>query len=501
MTQQAVVVGAGFGGLAAALRLRARGLKVQVLDAQHQAGGRATRLERGPFSYDAGPTVLTAPVLLQELFGLFNERLEDHVSLLPVAPWYRMLFADGRMFNYGGTTEDIEREIAKFNVADAARYRAFLGMSGAMFDAGYLKLGDQPFRGWTDMAKAMPDMIRLRADRSVYAATAKYFEDDCIRRAFSIQPLLVGGNPMDTTSIYSLIHALERRWGVWFVKGGMHALVLALVALAQRHGVQFEWGQKVTRLQTHAHSKQVKSIGTDSRTWDTDVVVSNADPALAHTWLGHAAFPKPMLGRPEYSMGLFVWYFSTKRQYPDVVHHTILFGNSYEGVLRDIFDAKQLNDDLSIYLHRPTATDPSCAPAGHDSFYALVPVPNLTSGIDWQVQGPRLKRLLQTQLQERILPGLDAALVDDFFVTPEHFLHSLHTPHGAAFSLKPTLMQSAAFRYPNASKSVKGLYFVGAGTHPGAGVPGVLTSAKTTERCVFGDVASAGQDLAEWASA
>lgn len=487
-----VIIGAGFGGLASALRCAARGEQVTVLDRLPGPGGRGREFVRTTyglkFKYDAGPTVLTAPNLFEELFTLFGEKLSDHVELMPVAPWYQMRFADGSHLNYGGSTGEIQAEIAKFSKADSLAYPAFLAHSKKLFEKGYEELGTQPFLGALSMLKALPAMIKLRADRSVYSATAQYFKDERVRRAFSIQPLLVGGNPFDTTSIYSLIHYLERKWGVWFPRGGMSRLVDALVSLAQRHGVQFEWSADVKTIATAA-DRATGVVLQDGRVVLADAVVSNADAGYALANLLPAALrrPKSVTGK-QYSMGLFIWYFSTNRKYANVPHHTILFGNTYREVLHKIFESQQLSNDLSIYLHRPTATDVSYAPEGHDSFYALVPVPNLAADIDWRQQVQPFKSLLQAELTRRLLPGLADCIVDEHIVTPSYFADELLAPLGSGFSITPRLTQSAGFRFPNRSATLSNLYFVGAGTHPGAGVPGVVTSAKVVERLMFGDV-------------
>jgi phytoene desaturase len=487
-----VIIGAGFGGLASALRTAARGHSVTVLDRLPGPGGRGREFVHHTnghtFRYDAGPTVLTAPELFEELFALFGERLADHVELLPVTPWYQMRFSDGTQLNYGGNTDQIQAEIAKFSAADALAYPAYLAHSKKLYDKGYEELGTQAFLGWLSMLKALPAMVQLRADRSVYAATAHFFKDERVRRAFSIQPLLVGGNPFDTTSIYSLIHYLERKSGVWFPRGGMSRLVDALVALGQRHGVEFRWQADVKAIQINHHV----ATGVELQSGEVvpaDAVVSNADagytlakllpPALAQT---------KALTKKQYSMGLFVWYFSTHVQYPQVQHHTILFGKIYREVLHQIFNSLELTQDISIYLHRPTATDPQYAPAGHDSFYALVPVPNLAADIDWAQHSSSFKALLLRTLEEKILPGLSNCIVDDHTVTPQYFSDELLAPLGSGFSITPKLTQSAGFRFPNRARDVHNLYFAGAGTHPGAGVPGVVTSAKVVERLMFGSV-------------
>lgn len=488
----AIVVGAGFGGLASAIRLAARGVHTTVVDRLDMPGGRAVEFVRNvagrTFRYDAGPTVLTAPVLFEELFALLGEKLEDHVELMPVKPWYQMQFSDGSHLDYGGTTEQIQAEIAKFSRADAAAYPAYLAHSKKLFEKGYEELGTQPFLDWRSMARALPAMVRLRADRSVYTLTARYFKHDHIRKAFSIQPLLVGGNPFDTTSIYSLIHYLERKWGVWFVRGGMARLVDALVALATRHGVQFLWNAEVTAIELRDGLANGVRLN-DGRTVHANTIVCNADPGYVLTRLLSGPHRRvDAIKSKQYSMSLFVWYFSTDITYPDVAHHTILFGQTYREVLNKIFNALELPEDLSIYLHRPSATDSTCAPAGHDTFYALVPVPNLRGDIKWESVAKTFKEALKVTLAQRTLPGLDQHIVDDFYITPEYFAKELLSPWGAGFSITPTLMQSAGFRFPNRSQTIPNLYFAGAGTHPGAGVPGVVTSAKVVERLIFGSV-------------
>jgi phytoene desaturase len=491
---KAIVVGAGFGGLASALRFVARGHRVTVIDRLPGPGGRGREFVSAAdghvFKYDAGPTVLTAPILFEELFALFDEKLSDHVELLPVKPWYQMRFADGTQMDYGGSTQEIQAEIAKFNAKDAQSYPDFLEHSRKLFEKGYEELGTQPFLNWRSMLPVMPAMMRLRADRSVYQLTAKYFSDERVRRAFSIQPLLVGGNPFDTTSIYSLIHYLERKWGIWFPRGGMASLVKALVALGERHGVTFEWNAQVQSIEAAVGRVQAVQL-KDGRRFVCDDLVCNADPGHV---LSHL-LPEPLrqsaaVAKKKYSMGLFVWYFSTNKVFGHVPHHTILFGHTYREVLKKIFDTLELPEDLSIYLHRPSATDASYAPAGHDSFYALVPVPNLKAEIDWSAVQERFKQALLQALQERILPGLADCIVHDFFLTPQYFHDELLSPNGSGFSITPNLMQSAGFRFPNRSAQLSNLYFVGAGTHPGAGVPGVVTSAKVVERLMFGSVST-----------
>ena len=483
-SKRALVIGSGFGGLAAALRLRALGHDVTLLERQPDHGGRARVFRRDGFFYDAGPTVLTAPFLFDELFELFGEHRADRIEFLPVKPWYRMVDHEGRAFDYGGTVEDTLREIAKFNPLDQRGYLKLLEKSRQLFDTGFTKLAAEPFSSPTDMIRILPDLVRLRGDRTVYDLVCRHLRDPSLRMFFSIQPLLVGGNPFDTSCLYSLIHYLEREWGVWFPRGGTGALVEALVGLGQRHGVEFRNGATVEEIILRDGRASAVRLA-DGEIIEANLVVANADPPTVYRHLVPAqhrrVWTDARLARRKYSMGLFVLYFATNRRYEDVAHHTILFGPRYRGLLEDIFNRGVLAEDFSLYLHRPTATDPSMAPEGHDTFYVLSPVPNLQHPIDWENEGPHYARRILDHLQKTLLPGLDQHLVSQFHVAPPYFRDELLTTHGTGFSIAPVLTQSAWFRFHNQSEDVRGLYFVGAGTHPGAGMPGVLSSAKVVE--------------------
>ncbi len=480
----ALVIGSGFGGIAAALRLRALGHRVTLLERQPDHGGRARVFHRDGFFYDAGPTVLTAPFLFEELFALFGEKRTDHIEFLPVKPWYRMIDHEGRAFDYGGSVADTLREIAKFDPDDQRGYLRLLETSRRLFDTGFTKLAAEPFSSLTDMIRILPDLVRLRGDRTVYDLVCRHLRDPSLRMFFSIQPLLVGGSPFDTSSLYSLIHYLEREWGVWFPRGGTGALIDALLALGQRHGVAFRSDSTVEEILVRdGRAAGVRLAGGE--VLEADLVVANADPPTVYRQLIPAVHRRTWtdrkLSRRKYSMGLFVLYFATSRRYEDVAHHTILFGPRYRELLDDIFKRGLLADDFSLYLHRPTATDSSMAPAGHDTFYVLSPVPNLQHNIDWDAAGPRYAQRILDHLQKTILPDLDRHLVSQFHVTPHYFQDALMTTHGTGFSIAPILTQSAWFRFHNESEDVPGLYFVGAGTHPGAGMPGVISSAKVVE--------------------
>ncbi|HEX8913770.1 MAG TPA: phytoene desaturase family protein, partial [Humisphaera sp.] len=426
-----------------------------------------------------------------ELFALFGKRREDYVEFREVYPWYRIGFADGTYFNYGGTLEQTLDEIRRIEPADCDGYLKLLEHTKRIFDVGFTQLGDKPFGTIGSMVKVAPQMATLGAWRTVWQMACKYIKSDKLRRVFSFQPLLVGGNPFNTTSIYSLIQYLEREWKVHFAMGGTGAIVDGIVKLLVEEGVEFRLGEEAAEILVapFRDASQKRVLGVRLKSGEevrADTVVCNADAPAVHKHLIPAehrrTWPDRKIEKLKYSMGLFVLYFGTRKQYPDVAHHTILLGERYKEHLAEMFDLKTLAlDDFSTYLHRPTATDPSMAPPGCDCFYVLCPVPNLQGTVDWKSMGPRYRDLIIDDLERRHLPGLRENLVTDFYVTPEHFRDNLNTLHGTGFSIQPTFGQSAYFRFHNKSDDIANLYFVGAGTHPGAGMPGVLCSAKVLE--------------------
>lgn len=480
-----LVIGGGFGGMAAALRLRAKGHAVTLIDRCPRLGGRAQVFNHGGYRHDAGPTVITAPFLFAELFALYGEEIADQVTLAPLDPWYRFRFPDNSHFDYGPGIERMEAEIARFNPDDVAGYHGLLAESRELFDIGFRELGDQPFHRAGFMIRQIPRLLRLRFDRSVWDMVSSHIQHPYLRRALSLQPLLVGGNPFDTTCIYGLIHYLEREWGVYFAMGGTGALVDALANLMERHGVDVQSGRSVTSIARSGRNITGVTLD-DGRQISADMYVSNVDPMHLY---GELMQPAPMISRAKRavartSMGLFVLYFGTDRNYPDIAHHTIWLGERYKELLHDIFNRKVLSDDFSLYLHRPTATDPSFAPAGHDSFYVLAPVPNLEGEIDWSVEGPRLQQRIIEALEQSIMPGLSAHVRAPFYMTPEDFRSDYQSVHGSGFSVAPLFRQSAWFRFHNRAEGLNNLYLVGAGTHPGAGLPGVVSSARVLDRLV-----------------
>lgn len=489
----AVVIGAGLGGLAAAIRLGARGYRVTVVDRLEQPGGRARVFRQDGFVFDAGPTVVTAPFLFEELWQLCGRRLSDDVELRPVDPFYRIRFHDGTSFDYTGDADAMRNEVARFSPSDVEGYGRFFAKSREIFKVGFEELGHVPFDRLRDMLRIVPAMLQLESYRTVYGLVSKYVEHEKIRQVLSFHPLLVGGNPFTTSSIYALIAYLERKWGVWYAMGGTGALVRGMARLLHDElGGTLRLGQEVDRILidgTCGGKPRATGVRLASGERVTaDLVVSNADVGWTHEHLLPQAVQSTWTGlqmqRMKYSMSLFVWYFGTRRTYDDVAHHTILLGPRYKELLDDIFHAKRLASDFSLYLHRPTRTDPSMAPEGHDAFYVLSPVPHLDSGVNWATTADRYRRAVSRHLERTILPGLEEHLVTSRLLTPQDFLHDYLSVKGAAFGPEPILSQSAYFRPHNRSEDVEHLYFVGAGTHPGAGMPGVLSTARVLDTVV-----------------
>lgn len=489
MNKHAVVIGSGFGGMAAALRARKLGFEVTLIERLEQLGGRARTFKRDGHTFDAGPTVITAPFLFEELFELFDRQLPEYAEILPVSPWYRYEFSDGSRMDYGGTVEDTVNEIERLSPRDVEGYKKLLAHSKRIFDVGFGELAHVPFNRLWFMLKQVPALVRLGCYRTVWQFTKRYLKDERLRRAFSIQPLLVGGNPFNTTSIYSLIHYLERRWGVHFPRGGTGALVAAMGRLMQEVGVNVRLNQEVQRI--CIEDGQVTGVQfANGDSVAADLVICNGDPAQIYRSLVPRVDRKRWTDRRidalKYSMGLYVLYFGTTCQYQDVEHHTIVFGEQYQELLQRIFAGEPAGDDLSLYLHRPTATDPALAPDGKDTFYVLAPVPNLQHH-DWLAARDQVRERVIDILEERVLPNLRQHMDVCFDLDPTQFDADYGSRWGAGFSIAPIFTQSAYFRFHNRSEDIKNLYLVGAGTHPGAGVPGVLSSAKVVEHLLKED--------------
>ena len=495
-TQRIVVIGSGFGGLAAAVRLAARGHQVTLLEKRDQPGGRAYVYRQDGFTFDGGPTVITAPWLITELFELAGRRPEEYVTLVPVDPFYRIFFPDGDHFDYSGDPDRMMAEIRRFSShpGDVAGYQEFVRRTERIFAKGFTDLAAVPFLNLTDMLKIVPDLVRLESHRTVYGFVSRFVKDDRLRQVLSFHPLLVGGNPFQTTSIYTLIHHLEREWGVWFAMGGTGAVVDALVRLFGELGGTLRLNTEVGEILTEGRRATGVRLA-DGEEISADTVVCNAEVAGAYEKLLPAAirrkYTSRRLARMRYSMSLVVIYFGTDRQYrgndgPPLAHHDIILGPRYGDLLGDIFTRKILSEDFSLYLHMPTLTDPSLAPAGCDSFYVLAPVPHLGSKIDWAQAAKPYRDRIMGFLEEHYLPGLSKHLVTEHMIDPRHFRDTLNSYLGSAFSVEPILTQSAWFRPHNRSEELPNLYFVGAGTHPGAGLPGVLSSAKIADDLIAG---------------
>jgi phytoene desaturase len=480
-----IVIGSGFGGIAAALRMRAKGYKVTLLEKHPDLGGRARVFKKDGFIYDGGPTVITAPYLFEELFFLFNKKISDYVKIVPLELWYRFVFEDKTSFDYSGNEMSMEKEIQKFSKNDISGYKKLVNFTQKIFDKGFTELSTKPFNNIKFMLKQIPALLKLKSYQSVYKLVSSYISNEKLRRVFSMHPLLVGGNPFTTTSIYTLILYLEKKWGIHYSIGGTGSVVNALEKLMKEEGVEIIKNAEVTEMLSSDSKIEGVQINNKENVYG-NYVICNSDPPNVYKNLikskkKYGFLFNQKVKRMNYSMGLFVYYFGSKKQFKEVAHHTIYFGKSYEKHLSKIFDQKILSDDISYYLHRPTATDSSMAPKGQDAFYVLVPVPNNLSGINWSEEGERFKELVLNKMDQTVLPGIKESVVSDFYLTPDYFEKELSTLHGSGFSIQPKFTQSAYFRFHNKSEIFDNLYFVGAGTHPGAGMPGVLSSAKVLD--------------------
>lgn len=489
MKKKIIVIGSGFGGLGAASRLLSAGHDVTVLEKRDKPGGRAYVYEIDGFKFDGGPTVITAPFMFDDIFAAAGKKREDYIEFVPCDPFYRIFDTDGKAFDYNNDHEFTLEEIRKRNPEDVAGYEKFIKTTKAIFDKGFVELADQPFLKFTDMLKVAPDLIKLQSYKTVYQYVKKFVKDDFLRRCFSFHPLLVGGNPFDTTSIYAMIHYLEREWGVHYAMGGTGAIVKALTTLIEEQGGRIHTSTEVDEiLVTNGKATGVRLKNGD--VLEADEVVSNADVAFTYKNLINPKHRKKYtdrkIERTRYSMSLFVIYFGTKKRYLDsgLAHHNIILGERYKGLLKDIFHNKKLADDFSLYLHMPTITDPSMAPEGCEGFYVLSPVPHLDADTDWNEMAPKYRDAIMNFLEENYLPDLQENIIAEHYIDPLHFRDVLNSYKGSAFSVEPVLTQSAWFRPHNKSEDVDNLYFVGAGTHPGAGLPGVLSSSIIAENLI-----------------
>ena len=483
-----IVIGSGFGGIAAALRLKAKGHQVTLVEKHPDLGGRARVFKKNGFTFDGGPTVITAPYLINELFDLFKKDPKDYIELTPLKIWYQFIFEDKTKFDYSGNESEMKNQIQKINKTDVKGYEKLVNFTKKIFDKGFTELADVPFDKPFVMMKQLPALLKLKSYKSVYSLVSSYIQSEKLRRMLSMHPLLVGGNPFSTTSIYGLILYLEKKWGIHYSMGGTGNIIKGYEKLMKEVGIKILKESEVTKIISKNNKISGVQINSQNNI-DADNVICNADPpAVYEKLLGQNKNNSILFNwkknRMEYSMGLFVYYFGTKKIYENVEHHTIKFGNKYKEHLDDIFDKKKLNKDISYYLHRPTATDKSMAPDGNDCFYVLVPVPNNQSKINWDIEGEKMKKLVVDKMEKDLMPNLSENIIEDFYLTPDYFEKDLNTKYGSGFSIQPKFTQSAYFRFHNKSEVYDGLYFVGAGTHPGAGVPGVLSSAKVLDKII-----------------
>ena len=480
----ALVIGSGLGGLAAAVRMCAKGWRVQVLEKLNEPGGRARVHHVDGYTFDAGPTIVTVPFLLEELWNLAGRKLADDVELRLLDPFYRIRFADGDHFDYSGDPKRMRDEVLRIDPTAGPGYAAFMAEADLCYELGFEALGAKSFDSMDGLFKAVPYMVRMKGWRSLHAMVAKHLKHPNLRQAMSLQSLLIGGNPFSVTCVFSLINSLERRFGVHWAMGGTSALVNGLVDLIEDMGGSLRMGAEVRRIEVNDGRTSGVTLSTGEKI-SADIVVCNADTAWTYKNLidpqHRKVWTNAKVEKGKYSMSLFVWYFGTNKRFDDVPHHMMLLGPRYEALLKDIFKNHHLADDFSLYLHRPTATDSSMAPDGCDTFYVLSPVPNLQSGTDWATHAEPYRSAIAKALEETVLPNLREHLTVSFMTTPQDFQDNLLSYKGAAFGLEPLLLQSAWFRPHNLSEDVKNLFMVGASTHPGAGIPGVLMSAKALE--------------------
>jgi len=498
VTPHAAVIGAGLGGLASAMRLGAKGYRVTVFDRLDGPGGRGSCLMRDGHRFDLGPTIVTVPQGLRDLWAACGRDFDTDVDLRALDPFYEVRWPDGSRFAARQEPEAMRAEVARLSPGDLAGYDRFVRDAEERYRFGFEDLGRRPMHKLWDLIKVLPKFAWLRADRSVAAHAARRMRDPRLQMALSFHPLFIGGDPFHVTSMYALVSHLEKEFGVHYAIGGVAAIARAMCdVIADQGGVVRQNAEVDEILLKDGRAQGVRlASGEVVR---ADITVSNADAGHTYDRLlrnsKRRRWTPAKLKRSRWSMGLFVWYFGTKGtrgMWPEAGHHTILNGPRYEGLVRDIFIKGKLSDDMSLYVHRPSVTDPTVAPEGDDTFYVLSPVPHLghKGAVDWQAEAEPYRRRVQKVLEEQLLPGLGAHLGPSEIFTPETFRDRYLSPHGAGFSIEPRILQSAWFRPHNVSEEARGLYLVGAGTHPGAGVPGVIMSAEVLAQVVPDPVAA-----------
>jgi phytoene desaturase len=483
---RAIVIGAGLGGLSSAMRLGAKGWQVTVVDRLDRPGGRGSSITQGGHRFDLGPTIVTVPQGLRDLWAVCGRDFDRDVTLVPMDPFYRILWPDGSWFTARNGDAAMEAEVSRLSPGDLGGYRKFLADAETRYWFGYEDLGKRSMHRLWDLIKVLPKFAMLRADRSVYAHAARRVRDPRLRFALSFHPLFIGGDPFHVTSMYALVSHLERAFGVHYAMGGVQAIAEAMARVVKDQGGFVVQEAEVDEVMVQGgRASGVRLV--DGRVLPAEVVVSNADPGTTYTRLLRRQPVKrwtaPRLMRSRWSMGLFVWYFGTKGtkgMWPGAGHHSILVGPRYREHIRDIFQTGHLAEDMSLYVHRPSVTDPSVAPEGDDTFYVLSPVPHLghKTRVDWETEAEPYRQKMLKVLEERLLPGLTSRVTESLVFTPDTFRDRYLSPHGSGFSLEPRILQSAWFRPHNVSEELPGLYLAGAGTHPGAGVLGVIGTAE-----------------------
>ena len=527
MTRQtAIVIGSGIGGIACAIRLQSLGFDTRIVEQLDAPGGRAYVRRAEGFTFDMGPTVLTVPHFIEELFSLERDaamlgepdfpadvlaekrilsgisggpNTSRYLEIVPVLPFYRIYFDDGTFFDYDADPVNVRAQIAKLAPEDLEGYERFHEAARAIFQRGFLELGYTYFGSLGSMLGVVPDLLKLGAVQPLFSLISKYFKSDKMRQVFSFEPLLVGGNPLKVPAIYAMIHFVEKTWGVHFAMGGTGALVTAMIRKFEELGGTLQLNAKVDRIDVEKRGGKRVATGVTLASGETlkaDVVVSNGDYANTYLKLVDKAHRKinrdALVKFRKQSMSLMVIYFGYQMRDgdPDLRHHNIILGPRYEELLTDIFERKVLAEDFSQYLHIPTITDPSLAPPGHHAAYTLIPVPNTLGDVDWDVEGERFADTVMQFLEERgYIPNLGERLVYRSFVTPKYFEEVLGSYAGNGFGVEPRLTQTAFFRPHNRSEDITNLYLVGQGTQPGGGTPSVMMSAKMTAREIARDYA------------
>ena len=488
--KQALIIGSGFGGLAAAIRLQAMGMQVTLIEKRKQVGGRAYQFKEKGYTFDMGPSSITAPSIFEDLFAVANRRFSDEISLIPLDPFYRIYYHDRTYIDYNSNPDQMMAQMAQFNLKDAKEYPYFMEAIKPLYHAVIVKkLGAKPYDKLWKMLALIPTLLKNEAYLPAYFYTKRFFQDYRHRFLFSFHPLFIGGNPFKVPAMYLMIPYLEKQQGVHFTKGGMYRIVEACRDLFLDLGGILRLNEECLEIKTHL--RQVKGVRTTVKFYEADLVVSNADVGFTYRCLidqgARRKWSNKRLDKLRYGMSCYVLYLGVKKQYQILKHHTLILSARYKSLLSDIFDRKVLASDFSMYLHAPSKTDPSMAPRGCESLYILIPVPNLEGDVDWHVERNRLTQSVIAFLEDWGLTDLKKSIQVCRSFTPLEFENELNTPCGSAFSLEPKFFQTAFFRPQNRSEDIKHLYFVGAGTHPGPGVPGVVLSAEATEQAIRKD--------------